>query len=106
MNLVSYDSIFLLIFVLHAVFMYDPPNSTTHAHSVYLLRDLKSFLACDLRKAKLVGTVMQGAGQGLEFVLKKRKPHYFACGERAGFHCKVGLMKFSVLPERPCTCRN
>lgn len=86
--------------------MYDPPNSTTHAHSVYLLRDLKSFLACDLKSAKLVGDVMQGSGQGFEFVLRKRKPHYFACGERAGFHCTVGLMKFAVRPVKRCTCRD
>ncbi|XP_039127842.1 uncharacterized protein LOC120263928 [Dioscorea cayenensis subsp. rotundata] len=80
------------------VFMYDPPNSTTPPHSVYLLKDLNSFLACNLKGAKLVGSVVQGGGQGLEFVLKKRKPHYFACGEHSGVHCNLGLMKFSVFP--------
>ncbi|XP_073010970.1 blue copper protein 1b-like [Typha latifolia] len=84
------------------VFMYDPPSNTTFPHSVYLLKNLRSFLACDLKKAKLVGNVMQGGGKGLEFVLKNRKPHYFACGEAKGIHCNIGLMKFSVLPTRPC----
>ncbi|CAL9045262.1 uncharacterized protein LOC135584070 [Musa acuminata AAA Group] len=84
------------------VFMYDPPNSTTFPHSVYLMKNLRSFLACDLRKAKLVANVLQGGGDGFEFVLKKRKPHYFACGERNGIHCSVGLMKFVVLPLRRC----
>ncbi|XP_010942690.1 uncharacterized protein [Elaeis guineensis] len=84
------------------VFMYDPPSNTTFPHSVYLMKNLRSYLACDFKKAKLVGNVMQGGGNGLRFVLKKRKPHYFACGESNGVHCKFGLMKFSVLPIRSC----
>ncbi|XP_020090704.1 blue copper protein-like [Ananas comosus] len=84
------------------VFKYDPPNSTTFPHSVYLMKNLRSFLICDLSKAILVGNVTQGDGQGFEFLLKKRKTHYFACGESNGTHCKIGLMKFSVLPKRPC----
>ncbi|XP_020242123.1 uncharacterized protein LOC109820402 [Asparagus officinalis] len=87
------------------VFMYDPPNSTTHAHSVYLLKSLRAFLACDFKKAQMVGNVTDGGGQGFEFVLKKRKPHYFACAERGGLHCTLGLMKFIVTPVKPCTCR-
>lgn len=86
-----------MCFVL-AVFKYDPPSNTTHAHSVYLLRNYGSFANCDLRRAKRLASVTQGAGTGFELVLKNRKPYYLACGESNGFHCKVGLMKFSVIP--------
>ncbi|KAK8568149.1 hypothetical protein V6N13_106083 [Hibiscus sabdariffa] len=82
------------------VFKYDPPSNTTFPHSVYLLPNLKSFLNCDLRRAKVIANPTQGSGNGFEFVLKKRKPYYLACGERNGFHCKVGLMKFAVVPMR------
>jgi hypothetical protein len=82
--------------------MYDPPTNITHPHSVYLMNNLRSYLACDLNKARMVGNVIQGGGSGFEFVLKKRKPHYFACGERNGIHCTIGLMKFVVTPRRPC----
>ncbi|KAL8553320.1 hypothetical protein ACS0TY_001841 [Phlomoides rotata] len=80
------------------VFKYDPPNDTTFPHSVYLLPDFWSFQKCDLRRAKKIGEVNQGGGEGFEFVLKRWQPHYFACGERNGFHCKVGLMKFAAWP--------
>lgn len=84
-----------------AVFMYDPPNGTTFPHSVYLLKDFRSFITCNLKKATLVGNVVQGGGTGFNFVLKERKPYYFACGERGGVHCNMGLMKFSVWPLKP-----
>lgn len=87
-----------MLFVV-AVFKYDPLNSTTFPHSVYLLEDLWSFIRCDLRRARLVGNVTQGGGKGFEFVLKEARPHYFACGERQGIHCKEGLTKFCVAPE-------
>ncbi|KAJ4793739.1 Copper ion binding protein [Rhynchospora pubera] len=84
------------------VFMYDPPSNLTHPHSVYLMNNLKSYLSCNLKKSRMVGNVIQGAGSGFEFTLKRRKPHYFACGERDGFHCTVGQMKFVITPKRPC----
>nr|KJB47426.1 hypothetical protein B456_008G025800 [Gossypium raimondii] len=83
------------------VFKYDPPSNTTFPHSVSLLPNLRSFLNCDLKKAKLIANQTQGGGNGFEFVLKKKnkkKPYYFVCGERNGFHCKVGIMKFAVAP--------
>ncbi|PIN05220.1 hypothetical protein CDL12_22239 [Handroanthus impetiginosus] len=80
------------------VFKYDPPNDTTFPHSVYLLPNFWSFQNCDLRRAIKIGEVNAGAGEGYEFVLKRWQPHFFACGERNGFHCKVGLMKFMVGP--------
>ncbi|XVF45182.1 hypothetical protein PTKIN_Ptkin02bG0184500 [Pterospermum kingtungense] len=82
------------------VFKYDPPSNTTFPHSVYLLPNLRSFLNCDLRRSKMIANQTQGSGNGFEFVLKKRKPYYFACGERNGFHCNNGLMKFAVVPLR------
>ncbi|XP_011069471.1 uncharacterized protein LOC105172848 [Sesamum indicum] len=83
------------------VFKYDPPNDTTFPHSVYLLPNFWSFQNCDLKRAKKIGEVSDGGGDGFEFVLKRWQPHYFACGERDGFHCKVGLMKFGVWPLIP-----
>ncbi|KAF8410008.1 hypothetical protein HHK36_002528 [Tetracentron sinense] len=85
------------------VFKYDPPNSTTFPHNVYLLPNLMSFLTCDLRRAKLVADVGQGGGpKGFEFVLRKWQPHYFACTVRDGFHCNEGQMKFFVVPLPHC----
>ncbi|KAJ3695861.1 hypothetical protein LUZ60_001238 [Juncus effusus] len=84
------------------VFKYDPPSNTTHAHSVYLMRSLKSYTACNLKTAIMVANITQGGGSGFEFVLKKRKHHYFVCGERDGLHCTIGNMKFIVLPKKPC----
>ncbi|XP_058088615.1 uncharacterized protein LOC131235445 [Magnolia sinica] len=85
------------------VFMYDPPTNITFPHSVSLLKDSKSLSACDFTTAKLVASVVQGIGKGFEFVLKKRKPYYFACGEHERLHCTAGQMKFSVTPlKRRC----
>ena len=46
----------------------------------------------------MVANTTQGGGEGFEFVLKKWQPYYFACGERDGYHCKAGQMKFFVMP--------
>ncbi|XWS62708.1 hypothetical protein CRYUN_Cryun06bG0034300 [Craigia yunnanensis] len=80
------------------VFKYDPPSKTPFPHSVYLLPNLWSFLTCDLRRAKMIANTTQGNGDGFHFVLNRWQPYYFACGERNGFHCKVGRMKFMVVP--------
>ncbi|KAK1358803.1 Phytocyanin domain-containing protein [Heracleum sosnowskyi] len=80
------------------VFKYDPPSNTTYPHSVYQLRNYRSFMNCDLRKAKRLASVTQGAGIGFELVLKNKKPYYLSCGEHNGIHCKDGLMKFLVIP--------
>ncbi|KAL5992674.1 hypothetical protein ACLOJK_013593 [Asimina triloba] len=85
------------------VFFYDPPTNSTFPHSVSLLRDYKSFTACDFNGSVLVGNIMQGTGKGYRFVLRQRKTHYFACGEHGYTHCSVGQMKFSVKPiKRSC----
>ena len=85
--------------VVVAVFKYDPPtNDSIIPHSVYLLPNLWSFSTCDLRRATMVANVTQGGGEGFEFVLKKWQPYYFACGERDGYHCNAGQMKFFVMP--------
>ncbi|KAK9988304.1 hypothetical protein SO802_028543 [Lithocarpus litseifolius] len=82
------------------VFKYEPPTPKIFPHSVYLLPNLESFTKCDLKNAKMEGNTTQGAGEGFEFVLKTPgQPHYFACGERNGFHCLNGTMKFLVTPE-------
>ncbi|CAA2983954.1 uncharacterized protein LOC111394557 [Olea europaea var. sylvestris] len=80
------------------VFKFDPPNDTTHPHSVYLLSNFWSFQNCDFRRAKRIAQVTQGEGEGFEFVLKRWQPYYFACGERNGLHCNNGMMKFAVWP--------
>nr|ACU16684.1 unknown [Glycine max] len=80
------------------VFKYDAPNATSFPHSVYMFKSFGSFLKCDIEKAKMLANPMQGTGEGFKFVLKRWKPHYFACGERNGFHCNNGTMKFAVMP--------
>uniref|UniRef100_A0A7N2MX10 Phytocyanin domain-containing protein n=1 Tax=Quercus lobata TaxID=97700 RepID=A0A7N2MX10_QUELO len=81
------------------VFKYDPPTPNSYPRSVYLLPNLQSFIKCDLRNAQKLGNATQGAGEGFEFVLKRPwQPHYFACGEHDGIHCKNGTMKFFVMP--------
>ena len=103
-HIICYNFFFFYLFlyddnVAVAVFKYDPPtNDSTIPHSVYLLPNLGSFLTCDLRKATMVANTTQGGGEGFEFVLKKWQPYYFACGERDGYHCKAGQMKFFVMP--------
>ncbi|XVE93322.1 hypothetical protein REPUB_Repub01dG0181900 [Reevesia pubescens] len=79
------------------VFKYDPPSNTTFPHNVYLLHNMRSFQNCDFRKAKMIANTTQGGGNGFDLVLKKKKPYYFACSIRNGFHCNVGLMKFVVV---------
>ncbi|XP_022749172.1 uncharacterized protein LOC111298710 [Durio zibethinus] len=80
------------------VFKYDPPSNTTFPHDVYLLPNLWSFLTCDFRRAKMIANSTQGSGEGFQFVLNRWRPYYFACSVRNGFHCKVGRMKFMVVP--------
>ncbi|KAK7362671.1 hypothetical protein VNO77_04791 [Canavalia gladiata] len=80
------------------VFKYDAPNATSFPHSVYLFPNFWSFLNCDVKKAKKLADPTQGAGEGFNFVLNKWQPYYFACGERNGFHCNNGQMKFAVMP--------
>ncbi|KAK2991477.1 hypothetical protein RJ640_016512 [Escallonia rubra] len=76
------------------VFKYDAPTAT-RAHSVYLLKNFRSFLTCDLTGATKVADTTQGGGEGFEFVLKNWQPHYFACGEGNGFHCSNGTMSLT-----------
>ncbi|CAM8997541.1 unnamed protein product [Rhodiola kirilowii] len=82
------------------VFKYDSPSKAAPiAHSVYLLPNRKSYLNCDLKKAKLLANTKQGVGKGFEYTLKSwKKPYFFACGEANGIHCGPGLMKFAVFP--------
>ncbi|TQD78454.1 hypothetical protein C1H46_035994 [Malus baccata] len=80
------------------VFKYEPPSNTIRPHSVYLFQDFQSFWNCDLSRARMVGNQTQGGGDGFEFVLKRWRPYYFACGEHDGLHCKDGLMRFPVFP--------
>ncbi|XP_022947106.1 extensin-like isoform X2 [Cucurbita moschata] len=84
------------------VFKYDPPNSSTPPHNVYLLPNMQSLNKCDFRRAKLVANLTQGSGNGFNFVLKQQKAYYFACGEGNGFHCNLGSMKFSITPQSRC----
>ncbi|RZC03933.1 hypothetical protein D0Y65_018533 [Glycine soja] len=72
--------------------------SMANKDCVYLLANFWSFLNCDVKKAKMLANPKQGAEEGFKFVLKKWQPYYFACGERNGFHCNNGQMKFAVIP--------
>ncbi|GMI88218.1 hypothetical protein HRI_002491100 [Hibiscus trionum] len=80
------------------VFKYDPPSNGTFPHSVYLFPDRWSYLNCNLKRAKMIANATQGGDDGFEFVLNKWIPYYFACGEHNGIHCKIGGMKFMVVP--------
>ncbi|XP_027348322.1 uncharacterized protein LOC113859849 [Abrus precatorius] len=80
------------------VFKFDAPNATSFPHSVYIFPNLWSFLNCDVKRAKMLANPTQGGGEGFQFELNRWQPHYFACGERNGFHCNNGQMKFSVMP--------
>ncbi|KAL9324842.1 hypothetical protein ACSQ67_005487 [Phaseolus vulgaris] len=80
------------------LFKYDAPNATSFPHSVYMFKSYGSFLKCDIKKAKMLASPMQGGGEGFKFVLKRWQPHFFACGERNGFHCSNGTMNFAVMP--------
>ncbi|KAK6939557.1 Phytocyanin domain [Dillenia turbinata] len=83
------------------VFKYDPPTNTTppHAHSVYLLPNLWSWIKCDFRRAKMLANTTQGTGDGFGVVLNKWMPYYFACGEGPNhLHCNNGTMKFIAWP--------
>ena len=82
-----------------AVFKYDAPvDNNSIPHNVFLLRNHESFEKCNLEGAKMLANVTDGGGDGFEFVLKKHKPHYFACGMHEGAHCRIGQMKFIVKP--------
>ncbi|KAK4847792.1 hypothetical protein QYF36_006000 [Acer negundo] len=78
--------------------LYDPPSQPPFHHSVYLLPNMCSYMACDLSRAKLIANTKQGDGEGFKFVLKRWQPYYFVCGERGNLHCKDGGMKFFVMP--------
>nr|AFK43605.1 unknown [Lotus japonicus] len=80
------------------VFKFDAPNTSTFPHSVYMFKDIYSFMNCDIKRAKMLANPTQGAGEGFMFVSKKWQPYFFGCGERNGFHCNNGTMKFAVMP--------
>ena len=80
------------------VFMYARPNGSIY-HDVYRLQDFNKFQACDFQGAQRLTHENGGVDSGFAYVLKERKPHYFACGIHAGVHCRIGLMKFSVNPS-------
>ncbi|KAK7308584.1 hypothetical protein VNO77_42203 [Canavalia gladiata] len=82
------------------VFKYDAPSAKTFPHNVYKLKDAERFAKCDFKNAKLLADTTEGAGKGFKYVLKKYKPHFFACGIKDGFHYNNGTMKFVVTPTR------
>ncbi|CAH2051759.1 unnamed protein product [Thlaspi arvense] len=81
------------------VFKYNPPAPFTH--SVYLFSDPWSYEKCDVKKARMIASPKQGAGNGFEFVLNKMTPYYISCGEHDGAHCSNGTMKFTAMPILP-----
>ncbi|KAI9180389.1 hypothetical protein LWI28_004301 [Acer negundo] len=66
--------------MLLVMFKYDPPSQPLFHHSVYLLPNMCSYMACDLSRAKLIANTTQGDGEGFKFVLKRWQPYYFVCG--------------------------
>ncbi|KAL3638590.1 hypothetical protein CASFOL_017961 [Castilleja foliolosa] len=84
------------------VFKYDEPvPGRFYNHSVYMLRDFPSYINCSLEGATLLGDVYAGDKDGFNLELKIRPfgmPYFLACGEKNGFHCNLGMMKFVVWP--------
>lgn len=82
-----------------AVFKYPPPGEWNAGESVYLLPNLWSFITCDFKDAKLLGSTTQGSGQGFTVHLNQWRPYYFASSDANGYDCIAGLTKFVALPH-------
>ncbi|XP_054797288.1 uncharacterized protein LOC129302431 [Prosopis cineraria] len=83
------------------VFKYAAPAEGRAAQSVYVMPDLWSFVTCDFKQAKLVGSPTEGSGQGFEVQLSRRQPYYFASADANGYDCIAGLTKFVATPQHP-----
>ncbi|RDX85194.1 hypothetical protein CR513_33653, partial [Mucuna pruriens] len=81
------------------VFKYPPPGNSTVAQSVYLLPNLWSYITCEFRGAKLLGSASEGAGEGFKVDLNQSKPYYFASAEGNAYDCIAGLTKFIAVPS-------
>lgn len=81
-----------------AVFKYPAPEKWIANQSVYLLPNLWSFVTCDFKDAKLLGSATQGSGEGFNIQLDQWRPYYFASADGSGYDCIVGLTKFIALP--------
>lgn len=81
------------------MFKYPPPGNSTVAQSVYLLPNLWSYITCEFRGAKLLGSASEGTGEGFKVELNQWKPYYFASAEGNAYDCIAGLSKFIAVPS-------
>ncbi|GAU36148.1 hypothetical protein TSUD_316770 [Trifolium subterraneum] len=81
------------------VFKYPPKGNSKVVPSVYLLPNMWSYMTCEFRGAKLLGSEFQGAGEGLKIELNEMKPYYFASDEGNAYDCIAGLTKFIAVPS-------
>ncbi|GLJ48422.1 hypothetical protein SUGI_1022090 [Cryptomeria japonica] len=79
------------------VFKYARPNGSIF-HDVWRIHQVQKFKMCNLQGAQRLAHENSGVDEGFRYKLKEKKPYYIACGIRDGFHCNVGLMKFSLQP--------
>lgn len=57
-------------------------------------------MTCEFRGAKLLGSPVQGVGEGLKIQLNQwKKPYYFASAEGNAYDCIAGLNKFIAVPS-------
>ncbi|CAJ2641045.1 unnamed protein product [Trifolium pratense] len=81
------------------VFKYPPKENSTVVPSVYLLPNMWSYMTCEFRGAKLLGSEFQGGDEGLKIELNELKPYYFASDEGNAYDCIAGLTKFIAVPS-------
>ncbi|XP_058781207.1 uncharacterized protein LOC131655340 [Vicia villosa] len=81
------------------VFKFPPRGNSTIVPSVYLLPNMWSYMTCEFRGAKLLGSAVQGVGEGLKIELNQLKPYYFASAEGNAYDCIAGLTKFIAVPS-------
>nr|KYP64546.1 hypothetical protein KK1_019146 [Cajanus cajan] len=88
------------------VFKYPAAGNSSVAQSVYLLGNMWSYITCEFRGAKLLGTANEGAGEGFKVHLNQHRPYYFASAEGNAYDCIAGLTKFVAVPSNPLSPPN
>ncbi|CAD5318605.1 unnamed protein product [Arabidopsis thaliana] len=78
------------------VFKYD--KSAKRRNNVYLFKDRWSYMNCDIKNARKIGSTRKGSEESFNFTLKKIQPYFFASGEHDGDYCRNHNMKFTIFP--------
>ncbi|XP_010423839.1 PREDICTED: uncharacterized transmembrane protein DDB_G0289901-like [Camelina sativa] len=78
------------------VFKYD--KSAKRRNNVYLFQDPWSYMNCDFKNARKIGSTKKGSHESFNFTLRKIQPYFFASGEHDGDYCCNHNMKLTVFP--------